>query len=122
MLNADSFILYMLIFIISILFVKRYQYKRYNTKLGELLTIMGIMLPIIIVQGIRYDVGTDYISYYNICEMIGNGNTFVKEVYLNEPIFLVENILLYKIFHSPIAIFVFHAILMNILFSCFKTV
>lgn len=117
MTNFGSLILYLCTFIVSTVFVWRYQNLKIYNKVWKkkILNIFGIILPIVILQGFRYEVGTDYRAYYRIFKEIEKGSIFYRQ-YLSEPLFVWVNIILKKLFKTPLSYFIFDAILMNILF------
>ena len=67
------------------------------------------------VQGFRYGLGSDYLSYERIFRQLGT-NSAEDLTYLREPLFRQTCIVLKKLFHEPVAYFVFDAIIMNVLF------
>lgn len=116
--NFSSLLLYFSAFIISIYFVKIYQSKivrdQKYSKAIRILIIIGIILPIIIIQGFRYGIGTDYKAYERIFYFAGTHNR-VDVNYMKEPIFRFLCIIVKNLFGTSTAFFFVDAIIMNVL-------
>ena len=116
--NIDSYILYMFFFLISILGSWQYNRKKYKVISIHAKTLYCILitLPIIILQGLRYAVGTDYFSYLSLYKGFGQGNTIFLSWYQTEPLFVLFCRTIYMITDGHhAAFFLADAILMNIL-------
>ncbi len=116
--NKYSLLLYILIYALSLVFVwvySHYYNKKNNYSILRLLVITGIILPVIILQGTRLEVGTDYGEYVRIANLIGDGNEATIKYYMKEPLFLIENIIIMKLTGNPRIFFLINAIVENIL-------
>lgn len=117
MTDFETLMLYLGTFSVSIFFVWRYQkFEIFNKSLiKRIMAVGGIVLPVIVLQGFRYEVGTDYRSYFGIFEAMEPGSRVYINM-LNEPLFVYADLLLKKYFHTPLSFFIFSAVVMNLLF------
>lgn len=90
----------------------------------KLLYFLAIASPVILLQGLRYDVGTDYFSYAGLSEGLAKGNREYISWYLSEPLFMIYSILSYNIGGgNKYFFFMADAVLMNaLLFSIFNQI
>lgn len=105
-------------FLISILGSWQYDRKKYKVISIHTKTLYCILitLPIIILQGLRYGVGTDYFSYLSLYKGFGKGNTLFLRWYQTEPLFVLFCRTIYIIADgNDAAFFLADAILMNFL-------
>lgn len=122
----QTLIFYFILFYISAFFADRYQKfmssqsfflinhtKQFKSK--RRLLILCIVLPIILMQGLRLNVGTDYQNYYWRVVSISSGNIQVIRSYLSQPLFLAECYLVGKVFRNPLCFFFFDSVIMNII-------
>lgn len=91
------------------------KYKR-NNVLIKIIVFFGIVLPIILLECLRYDVGTDYLSYERYFFKIANNEYRAINEFHSEFLFIYEVKLLYFLFGNAFPMFVFHACLINTLF------
>lgn len=116
--NVGSYVLYLGVFATSIygswIYSKRdIENMPWYQKLSY---FMIIALPVILLQGLRYNVGTDYESYAFISAGLGHNNEAYVNVYKKEPLFLLFSYLSYKISGgNQYFYFLTDAIVMNIL-------
>ena len=101
------------------LYKKRCNQKRRITAKEKAIYAILIMAPIVLIQGFRYDVGTDYLSYEDLSIGFGNGNKIYYSWYLNEPLFVLLSYASYHIAGNGHLFFLLDAIIMNCLL--FKT-
>lgn len=116
--NIDSYILYMFSFLISILGSWQYDMKKNKviSIYAKTLYCILITLPIIILQGLRYAVGTDYFSYLSLYKGFGQENALFLRWYQTEPLFVLFCRIIYKISNgNDAAFFLADAILINFL-------
>ena len=117
--EINSLVIYFSAFLTSIFFVSNYQKKRNEDKLNKgwkkIVVILGIMLPIIVIQGFRYGLGTDYAEYERIFNLMGRQKA-IDATFMREPIFRFFCIAVRRLFGTSTAFFVLDAIIMNILF------
>lgn len=116
--NFDSYILYIVFFSISIYWSRQYDIKKQSVISQRTKLLYGVLitLPIIILQGLRYDVGTDYFNYLSLYKGFSQGNKVFLKWYQSEPLFILLCRILYATTQgSNIAFFLFNAILMNVL-------
>lgn len=115
--NIVSYILYMAFFTNSIFWSHQYS-KKAKVKISKkekIIYCLLITIPIIILQGYRYNVGTDYQSYLELYNGFNEGNKTFISWYMNEPLFIFICKVLYKItFGSESALFVFNALVMEV--------
>lgn len=88
----QSLILYTLLFGANSIFVK-YSFSKSTIKRNRL--IFCSILVMSIFAGFRYNVGTDWITYYNYFNYIGNTHSGYME-----PLYNLLNIIVYEISHS----------------------
>ncbi len=120
-----SLFIYYLFFIISIYFSyiyqKKYQSNNLKTyKSKKIICIIMIILPVVILQGLRKDVGTDFKAYevlYN--EIIQGPSNYYFQFYLSEPFYVLECIIIDFIFGNVIFFRIINAIIEGIFL--FKT-
>ncbi len=125
--NFQTLILYFFVFYVSAYFAGKYQSFMYEysyclckkNKHKRLILLLCIILPIILLQGFRLNVGTDYQNYYWRVIAIEAGNLQVIKSYLSQPLFLAECYVVGKIFKDPTYFFLTDAILINLI--AFKT-
>ena len=113
-----SYLLYLVVFAISIFFSRQYD-KRKNSIIGwksKMVYCILITLPVIFLQGFRYDVGTDYLSYASLYRGFSEGNEIFASWYANEPLFTLTCRIVYFISNgNQTAFFLTDAVLMNVL-------
>ena len=112
-----SYSLYMCSFAVSIFWSYVYEKIGRKGKTGKKF-FWGILiaLPIIIIQGFRYDVGTDYFSYLELFNGFSNNNQTYILWYSTEPLFILYCRLLYPISHLfPYIFFLMDAVIANVL-------
>lgn len=105
-------------FLISTLGSWQYDKKKYKAISihAKVFYCILIALPIILLQGLRYAVGTDYFSYLSLYKGFGQGNIIFFRWYRTEPLFVLFCRTIYMITDgSDVAFFLADAILMNIL-------
>ncbi len=112
--NIISLILYFVFFLISLFWIYVYQKGKYSKKYELTLQIL-FTLPIIILQGLRYDVGTDYQSYSELAQKFSENDQVYTNWFINEPIFLYMAKVCYMLFNSAVGYFFIDSILMNYL-------
>lgn len=127
MTDVQTLIFYIIIFNISAFFAGRYQ-KFMSRKIictskslrrKRLILILCIVVPIILMQGLRLNVGTDYQNYLWRFNRIASNDFFYIKVYMKEPIYLIECILLSKITRNAVILFFTDAVLLSLI--VFKT-
>ncbi|MCM1461037.1 MAG: EpsG family protein [Bacteroides sp.] len=112
--NINSLILYYSVFGCSILASFMYQQRAQNTKFlyRKVFYFLLVTLPVIIMQAFRYNVGTDYHAYNVLfSEIIKGPNNYVYKSYHKEPLYLLENIISYKLFGDSTGLFLINAII-----------
>lgn len=117
MLNLFSYILYVLVFSNSIFWSYVYSKHKNNgyKKNEKVLYGFLIIIPVVILQGYRYNVGTDYQSYLSLYNGFSNGNKLFISWYTNEPLFICICKILYNLTGgAKSALFIFDALLMGI--------
>lgn len=73
------------------------------------------IVPVILLQGLRYNVGTDYQSYLSLYNGFSNNNNLYLSWYESEPLFIYLCKALYSLtFGNQSALFMFDAIVMGI--------
>lgn len=97
MTDIGSYILYISVFAISIFGSWLYGKQDIEKVLPhqKFLYFLVIAGPIILLQGLRYDVGTDYQSYAGLSESFGRADATEIGWYENEPLFLLFSRLAY---------------------------
>lgn len=114
----DSYILYIVVFLISIFWSWQYDVKKekiISTKTKILYCVL-ITLPIVILQGFRYDVGTDYFSYFSLYKGFNEGNKVYLSWYRTEPLFIfLCRITYFVLCGNSIGLFIIDAILINVI-------
>lgn len=114
----DSYILYIVVFLISILGSWQYDVKKMKiiSLKTKILYCVLIALPIVILQGFRYDVGTDYFSYLSLYKGFNEGNKIYLGWYRTEPLFIILCRISWFILHgNSVGLFAVDAILMNVI-------
>lgn len=102
-------------FLSSILWSRHYEKKRIISSGKKAFYCILIILPIVLIQGFRYDVGTDYFSYQALYRGFNEGNQLFLSWYASEPLFIVLCKVSYFVLNgSSIGFFVIDAILMNV--------
>ena len=127
MTRFQSLAFYLSLFVLSSFCMGKYQkiynkigYKNKTQKKREIILLIIAIVPIVCMQGFRQNIGTDYWNYSYIFNQIGTGNSAVIREYANEPIFLLENIILSKLSNNTALLFCVDSILINaILYKCF---
>lgn len=124
MMDSLSLVFYLSIFAISIMFSAIYQKKEKRNKRCRVIYALLTIVPVALMQGCRYGVGTDFFAYAGIFMKLGVGDTYYTNRYISEPLFLLENKILYSAFGDSQSLFVFDALIMGLFvflaFSYFK--
>lgn len=113
-----SYFYYLFTFLFSITASGLYSKKaRLNFgKFNKLIYAILITLPVIILQGFRYSVGTDYFSYATLSQGFAENNPTYYSWYINEPLFLILSRVSYTISgNNPYFYFLVDAIIENII-------
>lgn len=116
--DFGSYVLYLSFFMISIFWSWKYgQKKNGSVSLKKkVMYCLLITLPIIFIQGFRYDVGTDYMSYSSLYRGFSEGNDTFYAWYANEPLFIFMCRIIYFVTQGgQYSFFIVDAILMNVL-------
>ena len=116
--DFGSYVLYVSFFMISIFWSWKYgQKKNGSVSLKKkVMYCLLITLPIIFIQGFRYDVGTDYMSYSSLYRGFSEGNDTFYAWYANEPLFIFMCRIIYFVTQGgQYSFFIVDAILMNVL-------
>lgn len=116
--NIVSYIIYMTAFGLSILGSWQYSIQKNKGahKQRLIFWIVLTIVPVTILQGCRYNVGTDYQSYITLYQGFAAENETVISWYLNEPLFILFCRGVHFLFHgSNTAFFLIDAVIMNIL-------
>uniref|UniRef100_UPI0040568635 EpsG family protein n=1 Tax=Agathobacter sp. TaxID=2021311 RepID=UPI0040568635 len=109
-----SYILYILCFLVSIYWSYKYEQKKNKSLKTKVLFWCLITLPIVFIQGFRYEVGTDYESYLSLYNGFNQGNHVFVSWYINEPLFILLCKVVYIISGgNQVAFFLVDAILIN---------
>ncbi len=115
--NEDSLILYYSVFGFSVLASALYQKRAQNNVsiLKKIIYFLLIVSPVIAMQSYRYNVGTDYHAYNVLfSEIIKGPGNFYWNNYLKEPLYLLENIISYKLFGDCIGLFLINAVMESV--------
>lgn len=120
--NLISLLIYLLAFGVSILGAYQYSKDKSTYSFGrKVLYYVFITFPIIFIQGLRYDVGTDYLSYVDLVYGFNNNNNLYLSWYRNEPLFILLGRLSYELSNKSVwGFFLVDAVLMNTIL--FRTV
>lgn len=116
--DFSSYVLYWIFFIVSIFWSWQYGKRKHQpvSVKKKILYCILITLPIIILQGFRYDVGSDYFSYVSLYRGFHEGNGTLLGWYANEPLFIILCKCIYFLTRWDYAAFFFvDAILMNVI-------
>lgn len=116
-----SYWYYIFTFTISILFSGLYgRIAKKNVHIStKVLFAILIILPVVILQGFRYDVGTDYFNYASLSEGFAEGKRIYYQWYIREPLFLQLSKISYNIGgKDPYFFFLLDAVIMNVLLFC----
>ncbi len=110
-----SLLIYYSSFFISIIFSAIYQKRVQNKDYPKVIKVLWaflIMFPVIIIQGFRFNVGTDYYAYSVLYKEIVKGpNNYYFLSYLKEPLYLLENYIAFWLFGSSKALYFINAII-----------
>lgn len=121
--NIGSLVIYLSAYSMSIgisLIYQKYGYQKKGNRLTKFAFMLLIILPVVIMQGSRYLVGTDYRSYAIIFDRVAAGNVYELESYASEPLYLLEIRILSALFGHYIWFFVVNAVVESMLmFSLF---
>ena len=117
--DMKSYFLYIWVFLISIMGSRYYCRSCKKGKLSsnkKTFFFLVITVPVILIQGFRYNVGTDYFSYVSLSEGFAHGNTEYVGWYINEPLFILVSKYAYLLGgNNKYFFFLVDAILMNTL-------
>lgn len=101
-----SFAIYMIGFALTVFLCLRFRKNRRKTKGKVFLYSLLTALPLSVLAGLRYGVGTDYFNYVEIIHAARGGSySAVAEKYLLEPGFNLFINVVAKLFHSDATVF-----------------
>lgn len=108
----DSLLLYLFIFFITFLF-NMIGSKLYikNKKIGNILIIISFIILVLFV-GLRYMVGTDYHSYFNLSKNMNNIDSSIFKYYDMEYLNLYIFKYSYNMFHNPYIVFIIYSLIL----------
>ena len=114
----DSYAYYFLTFSFSITASWIYGKKAALNlkKINKFIFALLIILPVIVLQGFRYRVGTDYMSYASLSQKFAESSQSYISWYINEPLFIILSRFSYSISGgNPYFFFLVDAIIQNII-------
>ncbi len=114
--NMASYVFYFAMFFSSLVWVNQYEKLSIINVIDKIKYWMLITFPIVFMQGFRYDVGTDYMSYVRLVRGFANDNSLFISWYSNEPLFMLIAKLSYWLLEQEFMFFLIEAILMNLVF------
>ena len=121
--NIGSLVIYLSAYGISVCtscVYQQYGFQKKGKRLTKFIFMLLVMFPVVIMQGSRYLVGTDYRSYAIIFDRVAAGNIYELESYASEPLYLLEIRLISALCGHYIWFFVVNAVVEGVLvFSLF---